>query len=502
MAVGGYRERFFREPVDSELKDVMEVERARPLHAEYQRCDKAQTVMLVESGLVPAGAAAAILETLLNLDGDQLGPRRTEAGGGAHAGEQIVTSVLGADVGGYINLGRSTGDLTATAVRMHLKRRLIDQLDALIATRRSLSAAAGLHVDTVLAGYTHGQQTHPVTLGHIMVAYAEALGRDFDRLSAALARADRCPAGAAIMAGTSMPIDRERVARLLGFGAVDLNTYDAVLAQDVLLEGLWAVAMTAADLARISEDLMFLSSTEIAVVAIPDRFSGTSSIAAHKRNPYAPQVIKGGGAAAVGALVSGFMVEKGPTGMAIQDRAYTLKALWSGIDDLERHLRWTSQIVDGLEVDADTARRLVETHWATTTDVAALLVDAHDLPWRTAHQIVGTFVRELRARGAGPADARPEDLADAATAVIGAPISVSAADLRDALSAGAFVRRRAFPGGPAPAAVETHVRALDEILERDRATADTERQRMQEADDMLDSAVRACIQAGGPSGGA
>jgi argininosuccinate lyase len=304
------------------------------------------------------------------------------------------------------------------------------------------------------------------------------------------------------MSGTSMPISRERVAQLLGFGAVDLNTYDAVLAQDALLEGLWAVAMTAADLARISEDLMFLSSTEIAVVAVPDRFSGTSSIAAHKRNPYAPQVIKGGGAAAVGALVGGFMVEKGPTGMAMQDRAYTLKALWSGLDDLERHLRWTRQIIDGLEIDTDAARRLVESHWATTTDVAALLVEAHDLPWRTAHQIVGTFVRELRARGAGPADARPEDLADAATEVTGSPISVSADDLRDALSARAFVRRRAFPGGPGPDAVEAHVRSLAEVLERDRARADSERRRLTVADDALAAAVQACIEIGGSPDGA
>ena len=497
MTVGGYRGRFFREPVDPELKAVMETERARPLHSEYQRCDKAQTVMLLECGLVPATTAASILAALRELDGDDLDIRRTDAGGGAHAGEQIVTSRLGPEIGGYINLGRSTGDLTATAIRMHLKRRLLGQLAELLVTRDALASAAGLHAETVMAGYTHGQQTHPVTWGHILVAYAEALGRDFERLVAVFARADRSPAGAAIMAGTSMPIDRGRVAALLGFAAVDLNTYDAVLAQDVLLEALWAIAMTAADLARISEDLMFLSSTEIAIVAVPDRFSGTSSIAAHKRNPYAPQVIKGGGAAAVGALVNGFMVEKGPTGMAIQDRSYTLKALWSGLDDLERHLRWTGQIIERLEVDRDTARRLVESHWATTTDVSGLLVEVHNLPWRTAHQIVGTFVRDLRERGAGPADARPEDLAEAARQVTGSPLWVTPDALRDSLSAAAFVGRRAFAGGPAPTAVEAHVRDLDAALERDRRIVDERRRLLQVADDDLTAAVEACIQLGG-----
>lgn len=496
MTTGGYRARFFKEPVAEDLKAIMETERARPLHDEYHRFDKAHVVMLAEAGLVPAPAAATILRTLLELEEGGLGERRAEAGGGAHAGEQYVSGRVGGDIGGYINLGRSTGDLTATAVRMRLRRRLLDQVSGVVSTRDALLRAAERHVDTVLVGYTHAQQTHAITLGHVFAGYAAALARDGERLLAAAVRADRCPAGAAIMAGSSIPIDRDRVASLLGFGAVDLNTYDAVLAQDVLIESLWAIAMTATDLARISEDLMFLSSTEIGIVAVPDRYSGTSSIAAHKRNPYGTQVIKGGGAAAVGNLVTAFMVEKGPTGMAMQDRAYTLKALWAGIDDLKRHLRWTAEIIDGLEVDTGAALDLAESHWATSTDVAALLVESYGLPWRAAHQIVGLFVREVQGRGLGPRDAQPADLAAASAEVTGSPIEVTTEELADALSARGFVRRRAGPGGPAPEAVRTHVAALREALERDAETIHHQVQRLRDADEALAAAVAARIEAG------
>jgi argininosuccinate lyase len=323
----------------------------------------------------------------------------------------------------------------------------------------------------------------------MFVGYADALGRDLERGRDGLGRIDRCPAGAAIMAGTSVDIDRARLAELLGFPGLAENTFDAVLAQDALLETMWVLAITSADVARLAEDLMILSSTEIAIASVPDRYSGTSSIAVHKRNPYAPQLMKGAGAEAIGSLMTAFMIEKGPTGMPMQDRAYALRAVWAGFDDLERGLRWAGDIVAHLGVDTAQAERLADRYWATSTDVATMLVDRVGLPWRTAHQIVGAFVRDLQRRGVEPAQATVADLQQAATDVAGESVPITQADIDDALRARSFVARRTLVGGPAPSEV---ARQIDDRLRRideDASWLASVEGRIRAADTRLDEAV-------------
>jgi argininosuccinate lyase len=490
----GYRTAGIRlaEDLAPELRQGREEAERSALYA-YHMFDKAHAVMLTEEGIVPREIGAAILQALRDLERDGVEAARSRAGGGMHAGETYLIRTLGEEVGGWEHLGRSSGDLGAVGQRIRERDNLLEALDALSALRAALLGLAAEHVEAVLPAYFHWQHAQPTTLGHYLVAMAEALGRDAARAREAYARVNRSPAGAVILTGTNFPLRRERTAELLGFDGVHTNTLDAIQDADHALECFGFLAMTAAHLARLGEDLSYWSGTELGYVEVADRYATGSSILMQMKTPVPTNRIKGAVSGVVGGMVAAYMAGKTPTGMATLDRPYAQAPLEAAFEDTLRNLRLLPPVLASLKVHKEVAREGAAGHYAAATDLAGALVTDKGLPWRTAHQICGILFRHCAERGLTPADLTPALLDEAAVEYFGRPAGLSAASIQRALDPLRFVEERTLIGGPAPAEVERQGAALGSGLEADRGWLAAQRETQHRAAAALEEAIDAIL---------
>src|SRR5688572_20714748 len=368
--------------------------------------DKAHIVMLVEEGLLDAKAGAACLKGLRQLEGEGSEKIRAQVGGGLHSGEHYLIRLLGEDIAGQFHLARSSGDLSAVAINKLEANRLLAIMRAVNAMRRTLINLAREHTDTIMPGYSFGQHAQPMTLCHLWLSWAATLARDFERLHGAYQRVNVSPAGAAIMVGSEFPLNRDRTAELLGFDDVHENCADAILelTSDDNLEVPAAVAILYHSLAKWADDLIQWSTSEYNFIYVRDRYCNASSIMMQKKNVIGPAEVKGASAEALGGYVVAYHGLKGTTGMPVNERYNACEILWKVADSAVRDLGWFCDLLPVLVINKPHMREESWRHWATVTDLAGVLVSERDLPWRTAHQIVGIMVRLCEERGLGPAD--------------------------------------------------------------------------------------------------
>ena len=469
--------------------------RTHPMLAAMHAFDKAHAVMLVEEGLLPREAGVAILRALRQMEKEGVVETRARVGGGLHSGEQYLIRALGEEVGGRLHLARSSGDLSAVGINTLQRERLLALLRAVNRLRRVLLDLARAHTGTILPGYSFGQHAQPMTLAHLWLSWAATLARDFERLHGAYRRVNVSPAGAAIMVGSDFPVNRARTAELLGFDGVHENCADAILelTADDSLEVPMAVAILYHSMAKWADDLILWSTSEFGFVDIPDRFCNTSSIMMQKKNVIGPAEVKGASAEALGCVVTSYHALKGSTGLPITERYYALEMLWRVADSCVRDLGWFCELLPALDVRVTHMREQAWRHWATATDLAGALVRERDLPWRTAHQIVGILVRLCEERGLGPADVTPALLDEAAVTYHGAPAGLDAPAIRQALDPVRFIAARTLRGGPAPSESERQARLFADALAGDeRIVADIEA-RLAGAAAKLDAAVDTII---------
>ncbi|HXG15601.1 MAG TPA: argininosuccinate lyase [Calidithermus sp.] len=469
--------------------------RSRPMLHALHAFDKAHAVMLVEEGLLAPAAGAAILRALREMEKAGVEEVRTRVGGGLHSGEQYLIRTLGEDVGGRLHLARSSGDLSSVGINVVQREKLLAVMKAVNRLRGVLLDLARRHTDTVLPGYSFGQHAQPMTLAHLWLSWVAHLARDFERLHGAFRRVNQSPAGAVIMVGSDFPINRRRTAELLGFDEIHENAADAILelTPDDILDVPMVVALLYHALARWADDLILWSTAEFAFIDVPDRFCNTSSIMMQKKNVIGPAEIKGAAAEALGCVVTACHALKGPTGLPITERYYALEMLWRVMDNCVRDLDWFGELLPALGVRRERMRDLAGRHWATATDLAGALVRARDLPWRTAHQIVGILVRLCEERGLGPADVTPALLDEAARLYHGQPAGLDASAIARALDPGRFVADRTLPGGPAPAESLRQADRFAARLAEDEATVAAIEARLAEAARRLERAVDAIL---------
>jgi len=433
--------------------------------------DKAHTVMLVEEKLIDAAVGAAILRGLRTMEAGDIEKIRAQVGGGLHSGEHYLIRQLGEDIGGQFHLARSSGDLSAVAINVLQRERLLEVMRGINQMRRVLIDLARNHMDTILPGYSFGQQAQPMTLGHLWLSWAATLARDFERHHGAYVRVNFSPAGAAIMVGSNFIVNRERTAELLGFDAVHENCADAILElnADDSLETPAVVAVLYHSLAKWADDLIQWSTTEYDFVDIPDRYCNTSSIMMQKKNVMGPAEVKGASAEALGCFVVSYHALKGTTGMPVTERYYALEMLWKVADSAARDLGWFCDLLPVLTINKERMRDMAWRHWATATDLAGALVTQGKLSWRTAHQIVGILVRLCEERGLGPADVTPALLDEAAVAYHEKPAGLSQASIREALDPERFIASRTGRGGPAKAESLRQAALFEKALATDEA---------------------------------
>jgi argininosuccinate lyase len=311
--------------------------------------------------------------------------------------ERRLTALVG-DAGKRLHTGRSRNDQVATDIRLWM-RAAIDDIAALVRdVRRALVDLAERHADLPMPGFTHLQVAQPVTFGHHLLAYYEMLGRDAARLADCRRRVNVLPLGAAALAGTSYPIDRERVARELGFDGVARNSLDAVSDRDFAIEFAACASLLMVHLSRFCEELILWMSPRFGFIDLPDRFCTGSSIMPQKKNPDVPELARGKTGRVVGHLVGLLTLMKGQPLAYNKDNQEDKEPLFDTVDTVRDTLRIFAELVAGLVVKPEAMERAARRGYATATDLADYLVKK-GLPFRDAHETVAHAVKLAIAEG-------------------------------------------------------------------------------------------------------
>ena len=296
------------------------------------------------------------------------------------------------DVAGKLHTARSRNDQVATDVRLFVKEVIDEALQAIHDLRAAFVQQASENLGVVMPGYTHVQRAQPVLFAHHMLAYFEMIGRDAERMRQARDSADTMPLGSGAMAGVPYPIDRESVARELGFGKISANSMDAVSDRDFLLDFHSAAAVCAMHLSRLAEELVLWSSDEFGFVRLDDRYTTGSSIMPQKRNPDFAEIARGKTGRVYGNLVGLLTTMKGLPLTYNRDMQEDKEGLFDTVDTLIPTLQVAEGMVSTMEVQAERMRTAVLNSYALATDVADYLV-AKGLPFREAHGIVARLSR-------------------------------------------------------------------------------------------------------------
>jgi argininosuccinate lyase len=361
--------------------------------------------------------------------------------------EARLTELIG-DAGKRLHTGRSRNDQVATDIRLFLRACIDEILAELARLQRALVQLAGAHSRTIMPGFTHLQVAQPVVFGHHLLAYVEMLERDAERLREARVRVNRLPLGAAALAGTTYPIDREAVARRLGFEGLCRNSLDAVSDRDFAIEFCAAAALTMVHLSRFAEELVLWVNPRFDFIALPDRFTTGSSIMPQKRNPDVPELARGKTGRVVGSLVALLTLVKGQPLAYNKDNQEDKEPLFDAVDTLRDTLHAFAELVPGIVVHPAAMRQAAQQGFATATDLADYLT-RKGLAFRDAHEAVGRAVRFAASQGCELAQLSLEQLRGFAAQID--------ADALPALSLEGSVAARDHLGGTAPAQVERQV---------------------------------------------
>ncbi|MCI0430711.1 MAG: argininosuccinate lyase [Rhodospirillales bacterium] len=375
----------------------------RRLWREDVEGSKAHAAMLARQKIISEEDAAAILGGLdLIADEIEAGsfPFRTDLED-IHMNIEARLAELIGEPAGRLHTARSRNDQVATDFRLWLNR-AIERLDAGLADlQAALIEKAERHADTVMPGYTHLQPAQPVTFGHHLMAYVEMIGRDRGRFADARARMNESPLGAAALAGTSFPIDRDAIAAALGFARPMANSLDAVSDRDFALEYLSAAAILCVHLSRLAEEVVLWTSPAFGFVRFSDAFTTGSSIMPQKRNPDAAELIRAKSGRVIGALTGLLIVLKGLPLAYGKDMQEDKEPVFATADTLELTVAAAAGMVRDLEPDAEAMRRACAAGHLTATDLADWLVRRLGLPFRRAHHVTGALVRLAEAKGIG-----------------------------------------------------------------------------------------------------
>jgi len=411
------------------------------------------------AGVLAEGEVGRLVAALAELASELAADSAPLASSSAEDVHGFVEAALAAKVGDLarkLHTGRSRNDQVATDLKLWLRRRLQGVGAALLELQRALVALAERTAELALPGFTHLQRAQPVTAGHHALAYVEMLARDGERFADVARRLERCPLGSGALAGTAWRIEREALARDLGFSAATRNSLDAVSDRDHVLEALFAASVTLVHLSRLAEDWIFFASQEAGYLTLGDEVSTGSSLMPQKKNPDVLELVRGKAGRVIGALTGALVLVKGLPLAYDRDLQEDKQALFDALDTLESCLAVTAIAVRTARYDEARCAAACRRGFLDATDLADLLVAA-GVPFRDAHERVGRAVRAALEDGCeltGLSPARRAELLP---------------ELRerweDELSVAAILARRDVVGGTAPARVRAEVQRWKERLE-------------------------------------
>jgi len=353
----------------------------------------AHVQMLGECGIIPAGDADTIKQGLLSIK------QMVEAGEveflveneDIHMNiEKLLIEKIG-PVGGKLHTGRSRNDQVATDMHLYLRTKTTELVTLVEQVQNVLLAQAKEHVETLIPGYTHLQRAQPVSFSHHLMAYFWMFERDKERLIDSLKRVNWLPLGSGALAGTTFPINRERVANLLGFETIYPNSMDAVSDRDFILEFLSIGSIIMTHISRFSEELVIWSSQEFQFVELDDSFCTGSSIMPQKKNPDVPELLRGKTGRTYGNLIGLLTVLKGLPLAYNKDLQEDKEGMFDTVETLEGSLKLLAPMIETMTVNKAVMRKAINNDFSNATDIADYLV-RKGLPFRDAHEVIGKIV--------------------------------------------------------------------------------------------------------------
>ena len=374
--------------------------------------------------------------------------------------EKALTADIG-DAGARLHTGRSRNDQVATDTRLYAKQRATDLMRANVALRHALIGQAEANFDVILPGYTHMQHAQPVLFSHHMLAYVWMLARDYRRLQAARDAADACPLGAAALAGTTYPLDRQMTARELGFASVIPNSLDAVSDRDFLLDLDYACAVSCMHLSRLCEELVLWSSSEFGFVELSDSFSTGSSIMPQKKNPDFAELIRGKTGRVIGNLVSLLVTMKALPLAYNKDLQEDKYGAIDSAKTLEDCLQCAAGMIETMRIKPENMLKQAKLGHLAATDVADYLAKK-GLPFRRAHEVVGHLVLLCEQRGCNLDDLSFDDFKAAS------PLFEE--DIVKALDLSSIMAARTTEGGTGQAVVAQQMEKAKAALTADESS--------------------------------
>ncbi|MGQ9641786.1 MAG: argininosuccinate lyase [Candidatus Bathycorpusculaceae bacterium] len=410
------------------------------------KINQAHVIMLMEQKIIEPSDGVKLLQALNELKPDmELEPSLEDV----HMFvEDKIIKICGHEVGGNLHIAKSRNDQVVTAIRMELRESLIRVMSSIIGFQQALIKLAEEHLKTIFPGYTHMQPAQPVTFAHYLLSYVDCLARDLKRLEEAYERINLCPMGAGALATSSFPINRERVAELLGFSGVLENSIDAVSSRDFVLEILAVLAITAVDISRLVEDLILFGSSDFGLIELPDDFCSTSSIMPQKKNPDVLEVTRARMSQVLGNFVTSASALKAlPSGYNLDFQEITPR-LWESLEIVESSLEMLSKLVPNLKLQKDALAK-PQFSFLAATELANMLVRKYKVPFRSSHKIVGSIVRELTNQGLTLNSTTAELLNKTANS-FGFALNFKGEDLQEAVDLQKIVESHNIKGGPSP----------------------------------------------------
>ena len=444
--------------VMARINECLEVD--RQLYEQDIAGSLAHVAMLAKQKIIPASDARIIRTGLLaiqrEISNDQFTfkPELEDI----HMNIEMRLHELIGPAAGRLHTARSRNDQVATDLRLWV-RQACDELAAeLQLLMNALLDQAECHATTLMPGYTHLQPAQPVTFGHHLMAYVEMFGRDLSRLKDARCRMNECPLGAAALAGTSYPIDRQQTAAALAFDTPMANSLDAVSDRDFALEFANVAALAGLHLSRLAEEIILWASSAFRFIKLPESFTTGSSIMPQKRNPDAAELIRGKSASLIAAQQQLQILVKGLPLAYNKDLQESKAPVMAAAQELRLMLHAMRGMISALEPNTAAMAEAAQQGFLTATDIADYLVRNHGLPFREAHHVTGRIVKL--------AEKRNFKLAELELDALRRVYAKIGAEIYDLLDPAKAVRTRTSYGGTAPQAVKAQIQSWRKQLRK------------------------------------
>jgi argininosuccinate lyase len=432
----------------------MELADAPVLHGGLGLADLAHVIALGEAGVIPAADEARLLGLLLELRDVPLERfELDEALEDVYSNREAWLRRRDEGVAGWMGAGRPRREPATIAYRIAVRDRLLELCGTLEACATALVDQAEAHVGTVAPDYTYLQPATPTSLGHYLLGFAYPLLRDLERVASSFARTNRCPGGIGNVNGTRLPLDRGRIAELLGFDGPIVHTRDAMWQVDEPIEAVFVAATALLHLERLAEDLQIWNTAEFGYVELADRHARISMIMPQKKNPYALAFVRGAASQMLGRLVSVAAIGRSPSGQ-MDNRVFALGEVPRSLDRAVAVADLMAGVLGGLRFDVERLRARAAEGFTYAMDLAETIMQTAGIPYRQAHRVVGLAVRLTLERDPAACVIPPAVLDEAAKTTLGRRLDLPPETLSGLAEPADVVRTRTGVGGAAEAPVK------------------------------------------------